>query len=57
MALTLPFSSSLGRGISAQPRTDDYFRQYLHLELVLHGNFPHLDYRLCMAEFQEWAEL
>lgn len=55
MGLTLPFSSTLGRGISAQPCTDDYFRQYFHLQLVLYGNFPYLDYWLCMAKFQEWA--
>ena len=56
MALTLPFSSSLGRGISTQLPTGDYFGQYFHLDLSLHGNFPYLNYWLCMVELQEWAE-
>lgn len=57
MALALPFSSSLGRGISTQLPTGDDFGQYFHLDLFLHGNFPHLNYWLCMVERQVWAEL
>lgn len=57
MALILPFSSSLGREISAQLHTGVYFGQYFHLDLFLHGNFPHLDYWLCVVELQERAEL
>lgn len=57
MALILPFSYSLGREISAQLHTGVYFGQYFHLDLFLHGNFPHLDYWLCVVELQEQAEL